>query len=103
MIRPAIDNVVTLEGANLVVTGQTDADPELPKSTRVYIEQAGKSTNGDATFGAGRAKGSASWKATPPAAGFGTGPAIGVGIEVRDNPITVTTWSQEVSIELRKG
>ena len=42
------------------------------------------------------------WSVTIPAAGFTPGPAIVVGVEMRREHATTTTWAQAVEIPIRE-
>ena len=90
-MRPNFDRV-ELDGSNLIVTGQSAADP-LPVDIRVFIEQDGRVAQG------GVDKLTTGWTATLEAAGFHAGTALGFGVELRTLPFEATTWSQIVTIE----
>ena len=98
-MRPNFDTV-EIDGANLVVSGQSDDEP-LPVEIRIFIEQDGRVAHGvgSAKAGVGVDKPTTGWTATFGGEGFHTGPALGFGVEIRTLPFEASSWSQIVDIE----
>ena len=90
--RPNFRDTVRRSGDRMTVVGATE-DVPLPDDIRVYLEQGGRVARGSVATLA------ATWRADLPAAGFGAGPALAFGIEIRTDPFHATTWSQLVTIE----
>lgn len=90
--RPNFDDTVRITGASMLVAGESDDDP-LPVDIQVFLEQEGRV--------AGRSvdKPTTAWRATLSSQGFGAGPALAFGVEIRTQPFLTTTWSQAVTIE----
>lgn len=98
-IRPNIQSPLKLDGARLVVRGES-ATP-LPEVLHVVVVQRSAGADGMAVEVArGHAdRASSGWRATLPAAGFKTGAAEALGVEIRVAPFEVTSWFQSVTIE----
>ena len=99
-IRPNIQSPLKIEGAKLVVRGESDRP--LWQVLQVVVVQEGKTADGqgemEITEGEPE-RASTNWRAELPAAGFVPGPAETVGVEIRVAPFQVTSWTQRVTIQ----
>jgi len=101
-IRPNIQSPLKLENGELIVRGESD----LPvfDVLQVVVFQKGEKAGGQGEEEADEiAEGppkrvSANWRAILAATGFETGPAEALGVEIRVDPFTVTSWTQSVEI-----
>ena len=97
-VRPNIQSPLEIEGAKLVVLGESDRP--LPEVLQVVVVQQGKTADGRGEIAQGEpVRASANWRAELPAAGFAAGPAEAVGVEIRVGPFQVTSWTQSVTIK----
>jgi hypothetical protein len=83
-----------LDSGTLLAKGNS-VEP-LPDEIRVYIEQGNEPAK--CVFGSVDELNTA-WVAELPAAGFSTGPAMASGVEIRTDPFTATTWTEQVEIQ----
>jgi hypothetical protein len=94
--RPNFESL-TIDGAELIVSGRSDGDP-LPVDIRVFVEQGAQTAQGSAQGKVDRVN--TGWVATFDAAGFEKGkPALAFGVEIRTQPFEASSWSQMVTIE----
>jgi hypothetical protein len=96
-VRPNIQSPLEIEGAKLIVRGESDRP--LPEVLQVVVVQKGRTVDGRGEIAQGEPeRASANWRAELPAAGFEAGPAETVGVEIRVMPFQVTSWTQSVTI-----
>ena len=97
-VRPNIQSPLKIEGAKLVVRGESDRP--LWEVLQVVVVQQGKTADGQGEIAEGEPeRASSNWRAELPAAGFEPGPAETVGVEIRVAPFQVTSWTQRVTIQ----
>jgi hypothetical protein len=102
-VRPNIQSPLKIEGAKLVVRGESDRP--LWEVLQVVVVQQGKTADGQGEIAEGEIaegepeRASSNWRAELPAAGFEPGPAETVGVEIRVAPFQVTSWTQRVTIQ----
>ena len=99
-VRPNIQSPLKIEGAKLVVRGESDRP--LWQVLQVVVVQEGKTAEGqgEIEFAEGEPeRASTNWRADLAAAGFVPGPAETVGVEIRVAPFQVTSWTQRVTIQ----
>jgi hypothetical protein len=84
---------VNRRGGAIVLTGQSDPDPDGDiLAIHVVLSQGSATAAGTAqTIGA-------NWNVEVPDDGFDAGPATVAGIETRRENATTTTWAQAVEI-----
>lgn len=97
MFRPNFTKV-ELNGGDLHVAGVSDPD-DLPFEIRIYLAQEGQAGANDPDFVDGSIDEVADiWEIDLPAKGFEAGPAVAVGIEVRNGPFMTAVWTEPVMI-----
>src|SRR5689334_14450341 len=96
-VRPNIQSM-SLDGKDLTVHGETDAD-ELPTGIFVVVTQ-------DTAAGAARAsaagiadRAGSGWRAELKETAFQKGAAQAMGVEVHVNPFQSTSWVQSLTID----
>jgi len=94
--RPNFTEVQLIDG-NLRVKGNSNDDP-LPIEIRVFLEQEDPATEGPAIAVGSVDKLTTAWQADLSSEGFSTGPALASGVEIRMEPFTAITWTQQVQI-----
>jgi hypothetical protein len=98
-VRPNIQAPIKLEGAQLIVRGES-VEP-LPAAIHVVVVQRG-ATPGSAAVAIAQGvadRASTGWRASLPATDFKSGQdAETLGIEIRVAPFEVTSWVQTVPI-----
>lgn len=88
--RPNFTEVRLADGT-LRVKGNSNDEP-LPIDIRVYLEQEDQIAFGSVD------KLTTAWQAELGSEGFSTGPALASGVEIRMEPFTAITWTQQVEI-----
>lgn len=95
--RPNFTGAKLNEAAGTVRLSGTSDDEPLPLEIRVFLEQGGTQAAGSAELASGFVdRVNTGWEATLSAPGFTKGPAMASGLEVRMEPFTVTSWTEQV-------
>ena len=93
--RPNFTTVQHISGS-IVVNGTSDGPTEDILIIQVVLSQGAHTVPSFVEF-AGQ-----DWSVTIPGDGFSVGPAIAVGVEVRRENATTTTWAEAVEIPPRE-
>jgi hypothetical protein len=95
-VRPNIQSL-TLDGADLLVRGETDDEHPATAIHAVVVQNTAAGAARAHAFGIADRAGSG-WRATLDGKDFVKGPAEAMGVEIRIRPFQVTSWVQTVPI-----